>query len=122
MKQAARKKVLEKLDDLYDFIEQKITADGDAEFPLFNTDLVRIGEIRNTVTTENTFSQSRADEMNEMHRKYKLGVGDSKYIEILKTEGKIHAIKKYRANTSCGLKDAKDYIDALQKKHNVTVK
>ena len=49
-----------------------------------------------------------------------LGLNNSNYYEdtyykkIIKEEGKLEAIKEYRARTGLGLKESKDYIDSLK--------
>ncbi len=115
MRAATKKEILEKLDGLTDFVKTKVEESG--QVILFNIDLVRIGEIRNLVEG-NLFSTKHAKEMNEIHRKYKLSQNDNKYIEILKTKGKIHAIKEHRANNDTGLRESKNYIDDLVRKYN----
>jgi ribosomal protein L7/L12 len=45
--------------------------------------------------------------------------GDAELLELLRTEGKIVAIKRRREQSGDGLKDAKDYVEALASKHGV---
>lgn len=35
--------------------------------------------------------------------------------DLLRTKGKIDAIKEFRAMTGCGLKDAKDCVEAMER-------
>ena len=46
----------------------------------------------------------------------------SEYIELLEQGRKIHAIKLRRENTGDGLKESKEFIDALVAKYDIQVK
>lgn len=50
------------------------------------------------------------------------GVGtlDAQVLTIAATGGKIAAIKWYREQTGCGLKEAKDAVESLLRQHNVS--
>jgi hypothetical protein len=45
--------------------------------------------------------------------------GDVQLLELLRAGKKIPAIKIYREQAGCGLKDAKDYVEALGLQHGV---
>ena len=44
---------------------------------------------------------------------------DRQLIELLRMRQKIEAVKVYRQATGSGLKDAKDYVDELQRRHDL---
>ncbi len=45
--------------------------------------------------------------------------GDAQILNLLRKGKKIPAIKLYREQTDCGLKDAKDYVEALGLRHGI---
>ena len=114
---------LKKLDFLSEYIQKKINESDDMEQldQFFNVDVFRVEEMKEFIKVSDTFTTLHAKEANALFTKYKLGNSDiAEYIELLKAGKKIHAIKEYRSKSGVGLKEAKDFIDALQKKHNIT--
>ncbi|MGD9855079.1 MAG: ribosomal protein L7/L12 [Planctomycetaceae bacterium] len=47
---------------------------------------------------------------------------EAEIIELAQGQSKIAAIKRYREGTGCGLKDAKDAVDALLQQHGIQAK
>jgi len=56
-----------------------------------------------------------ATERPDLFMEYAIGTIDEHIIEFLKKGQKIHAIKWYRTETGEGLKDAKDYVEYIEK-------
>ena len=123
MEQKRYEIVLEKLEWLIEFIEEK-QEESKEDFSqidrLFNVDVFRVNEILDEVKNTESFPSHRAKEMNELHEKYKsINQKNKKYIDLLKAGKKIRAIKEYRSETGIGLKEAKDFIDKLQEEHGI---
>lgn len=45
--------------------------------------------------------------------------GDAQILDLLRGGKKIHAIKLYRDKASCGVRDAKDYVESLASRHGI---
>ena len=58
----------------------------------------------------------------KVDNKQRLGKSKSYYIDLLKREGKLQAIKEYKDEVGCGLREAKNFIDNLQDENKINCK
>ena len=58
----------------------------------------------------------------KVDNKQSLGKSESYYIDLLKREGKLQAIKEYKDEVGCGLREAKNFIDNLQDENKINCK
>ena len=45
---------------------------------------------------------------------------EDEIVEMLKSQGALTAVKLYKDKSGCGLKEAKDYVDSIIVKHNIS--